>query len=430
MRKGGVSEKVLISGVGGSSMDKKHTVLTQYTNATYDQILTPPPWPNQTNNVGVADPTDSQLYTTPIGVSTNGTGQRPALGRPPAKRRLELEGGDHHHTSETNCTARAKRATMLSLRGPKTPPSPLEKTRYDTSLGLLTQKFLQLLAQSSDGVVDLNRAAEALMVQKRRLYDITNVLEGVRLIKKKSKNNIQWMGCSLSPEGVVFGQTPGSVGKDLLELTQEEKRLDELIHICTRTLQQITEDTPTRKFAYISYEDVRRVPSLKDQTVIVVKAPAETRLEVPDPAESLQVHLSSTQGPIEVFLCSDDHAPPSPLNNVALNGNVHPPSSSYVNGNSSSSFFKVSQGGNNSTDNASIGFSNALSRLPACSAVTVTPVSLLPLQDVDQKPFVFPSPSLPFEEDDYLLSLGEDEGISDLFSYDLDRLPLEDLLCN
>jgi hypothetical protein len=29
-------------------------------------------------------------------------------------------------------------------------------------------------------------------VQKRRIYDITNVLEGIGLIEKKSKNIIQW----------------------------------------------------------------------------------------------------------------------------------------------------------------------------------------------------------------------------------------------
>ena len=29
-------------------------------------------------------------------------------------------------------------------------------------------------------------------MQKRRIYDITNVLEGIGLIEKKSKNNIQW----------------------------------------------------------------------------------------------------------------------------------------------------------------------------------------------------------------------------------------------
>lgn len=33
-----------------------------------------------------------------------------------------------------------------------------------------------------------------LQVQKRRIYDITNVLEGIGLIEKKLKNNIQWKG--------------------------------------------------------------------------------------------------------------------------------------------------------------------------------------------------------------------------------------------
>ena len=70
--------------------------------------------------------------------------------------------------------------------------SPIENTRYDTSLGILTKKFVGLLRSSEDGVVDLNQAADLLEVQKRRIYDITNVLEGVGLIKKKSKNNIEW----------------------------------------------------------------------------------------------------------------------------------------------------------------------------------------------------------------------------------------------
>lgn len=40
--------------------------------------------------------------------------------------------------------------------------------------------------------MDLNEAAETLKVQKRRIYDITNVLEGVGLIIKASKNHIRW----------------------------------------------------------------------------------------------------------------------------------------------------------------------------------------------------------------------------------------------
>jgi hypothetical protein len=33
-----------------------------------------------------------------------------------------------------------------------------------------------------------------LNVQKRRIYDITNVLEGIGLISKECKNNIRWSG--------------------------------------------------------------------------------------------------------------------------------------------------------------------------------------------------------------------------------------------
>ena len=48
------------------------------------------------------------------------------------------------------------------------------------------------------GSLELNvclllQAADTLAVrQKRRIYDITNVLEGIGLIEKKSKNSIQW----------------------------------------------------------------------------------------------------------------------------------------------------------------------------------------------------------------------------------------------
>ncbi len=39
----------------------------------------------------------------------------------------------------------------------------------------------------------LLQAADTLNVkQKRRIYDITNVLEGIGLIEKKNKNSIQW----------------------------------------------------------------------------------------------------------------------------------------------------------------------------------------------------------------------------------------------
>uniref|UniRef100_A0A8C5BB32 E2F/DP family winged-helix DNA-binding domain-containing protein n=1 Tax=Gadus morhua TaxID=8049 RepID=A0A8C5BB32_GADMO len=73
------------------------------------------------------------------------------------------------------------------------PLQPQTPSRHEKSLGLLTTKFVTLLQEAKDGVLDLKAAADTLAVrQKRRIYDITNVLEGIGLIEKKSKNSIQW----------------------------------------------------------------------------------------------------------------------------------------------------------------------------------------------------------------------------------------------
>ncbi|XP_008144292.1 transcription factor E2F3 [Eptesicus fuscus] len=368
----------------------------------------------------------SLLYTTPHGPSGRAglLQQPPALGRgssggggPPAKRRLELGESGHQYLSDGLKTPKGKgRAALRSPDSPKTPKSPSEKTRYDTSLGLLTKKFIQLLSQSPDGVLDLNKAAEVLKVQKRRIYDITNVLEGIHLIKKKSKNNVQWMGCSLSEDGGMLAQCQG-LSKEVTELSQEEKKLDELIQSCTLDLKLLTEDSENQRLAYATYQDIRKISGLKDQTVIVVKAPPETRLEVPDPIESLQIHLASTQGPIEVYLCPEETETHSPMktNNQDHNGNISKPTS------------KDLASTNSGHSDCSVSMAN-LSPL-------ASPANLLQ-QTEDQIPSNLEGPFVnllpPLLQEDYLLSLGEEEGISDLFdAYDLEKLPLvEDFMCS
>uniref|UniRef100_A0A3Q3A8J6 E2F/DP family winged-helix DNA-binding domain-containing protein n=1 Tax=Kryptolebias marmoratus TaxID=37003 RepID=A0A3Q3A8J6_KRYMA len=62
------------------------------------------------------------------------------------------------------------------------------------SLCVLTRNFVQLLQERKNGELDLQFAVRALAVgQKRRIYDITNVLEGVGLIVKISKSRVKWM---------------------------------------------------------------------------------------------------------------------------------------------------------------------------------------------------------------------------------------------
>lgn len=64
-----------------------------------------------------------------------------------------------------------------------TPSSLSHPSRYDSSLGLLTKKFVQILRASPDNSLDLNRAASELCVQKRRIYDITVSADEQRNLK-------------------------------------------------------------------------------------------------------------------------------------------------------------------------------------------------------------------------------------------------------
>uniref|UniRef100_A0A672IDP3 E2F transcription factor CC-MB domain-containing protein n=1 Tax=Salarias fasciatus TaxID=181472 RepID=A0A672IDP3_SALFA len=61
--------------------------------------------------------------------------------------------------------------------------------------------------------------------------------------------------------------------------------------------------------AYVTYEDLLAIPALKDQTVIAVKAPVETKVDVAHPEDAFRIHLCSSLGPIDVFMCCDDEVP-------------------------------------------------------------------------------------------------------------------------
>lgn len=145
-------------------------------------------------------------------------------------------------------------------------------------MGLLTKKFVDLLQESPDGSVDLNIASAKLNVQKRRIYDITNVLEGIGILEKKSKNNIQWK-CGRDFEGHSFGFASEATNKQMeLELLeQKENRLDELIKSIRDEINAQNQNTT---HAYVTNSDLKNIDIFKDQTVIVIKAPAEAKLVV------------------------------------------------------------------------------------------------------------------------------------------------------
>ncbi|KAH7969250.1 hypothetical protein HPB52_016295 [Rhipicephalus sanguineus] len=160
---------------------------------------------------------------------------KPPAERNQVKRRLDMESPEPF-AFKAPATKKGRLATSAGGQLRKSG----ERNRYDTSLGLLTKKFIQLLKGASDGVVDLNKASELLGVQKRRIYDITNVLEGVGLIEKKSKNNIRWR------EGrgaaTLNGTRQRILQQEVDEYIKVERELDELLEGAVSDLRGIAEN--------------------------------------------------------------------------------------------------------------------------------------------------------------------------------------------
>ncbi|KAK9129542.1 hypothetical protein Sjap_010029 [Stephania japonica] len=201
-----------------------------------------------------------------------------------------------------------------TISGSENPQSNADSTtqastcRYDSSLGLLTRKFINLITKTEDGALDLNKTADVLEVQKRRIYDITNVLEGIGLIEKTSKNHIRWKGVEISMPMELDGQIT-KLKVETERLYDEECSLDDEIREKQTRLRILEEDEIAQKFLFLTEEDILSLPCFQNKTLIAIQAPKASCIEVPDPDQDIdypqrqfQLIVRSTTGPINLYL--------------------------------------------------------------------------------------------------------------------------------
>lgn len=184
-------------------------------------------------------------------------------------------------------------------------------SRFEKSLGLLTTKFVTLLQEAEGGILDLKLAADTLNVkQKRRIYDITNVLEGIGLIEKKNKNCIQWRGAVPGSNTQESVDRLAVLKEEIEELDDFEKVLDQHKSWVQQSIKNITEDSTNEKALYVTHEDICQ--SFEGETLLAIQAPRGTQLEVPIPEQLAnqkriyQIHLKSSDGQIYVLLVNKD----------------------------------------------------------------------------------------------------------------------------
>lgn len=177
------------------------------------------------------------------------------------------------------------------------------------------------------------------MRQKRRIYDITNVLEGIGLIEKKSKNSIQWLGAGPGCNTREVTDQLLALKEELVELENKEMELDQHFSWAKQSIHNIMDDTTNKTVSFIQHEDLCKVHP--NSTLLVIQAPSGTSLEVPTVdldhlhdshivygsaqerrnRKKFQMHLKSRSGPISVFLVNQQDKNKTPILPVASETN-------------------------------------------------------------------------------------------------------------
>ncbi|CAJ1049139.1 transcription factor E2F5-like [Xyrichtys novacula] len=184
------------------------------------------------------------------------------------------------------------------------------------SLRLFATKFVKMVQEAQGGVLDLRKASVLLGVKKkRRIYDITSVLEGVGLIEKLPHGKVRWKGTFPVENSRELSIRLMELRSELDDLELKEHTLDQQKFWVEQSIRNTAEDLS--HLTYVNHEDICNC--FNGQTLLAVEPPQGTQLDIPIPKAVLngpvryQIHLKSINGPIDVVILNKSSASSVPL---------------------------------------------------------------------------------------------------------------------
>ncbi|KRH95105.1 Transcription factor E2F/dimerization partner (TDP) [Pseudoloma neurophilia] len=212
----------------------------------------------------------------------------------------------------------------------------LSSNRVENSLYALTKKFFEFLKATYPKPINTNNLASFLKVSKRRVYDVTNILEGLGYLRKRSVNSMEWIGGDFTQfiseddkkennakhkiniekidchamheqENRPVNQIKKTEDISELEMLDNiEMSLNSEIGELNLSVQNMLQEESSITNAFVNNEDLLSIPHLSDKLIFVVKAPPETFLENKDTIDEYAIEMNVNNDKIDVFYISDE----------------------------------------------------------------------------------------------------------------------------
>ena len=121
------------------------------------------------------------------------------------------------------------------------------KRNSENSLMGVTRNFINLIKKSKDNILDINKALKELKVQKRRIYDIINVLEGIGFIQKYPNNKIKLIQKNEKDTKKVFED----FNKEISKIDKKEEEIEKEIFFNENKIQNLINCEKNKKHVFL-----------------------------------------------------------------------------------------------------------------------------------------------------------------------------------
>ena len=141
----------------------------------------------------------------------------------------------------------------------------LEEGRQENSLSKLTKKVIDYIRDNKKVNINLNELVKSLGVKKRRIYDITNVLQGIGYVEKQGKSEIVW-----NKRQSFLDKKELKNKSKIITMNQKIKELNQQMEKEFKEINNLSSNNEPNRNNYVKFIDLVNLAKNEKQYLLII----------------------------------------------------------------------------------------------------------------------------------------------------------------